>query len=202
MPGRFAMALIGMAVCSAAQQHAPPRQPQSAVRVSAESPFPADCDASQPGHHFRNSAVEPWVAVDPKDPLHLIGVWQQDRWSNGGSSGLLAECVAGRRPHLAAECSGIFGVFGWKQPVRARFRSMGDVFAGWDGLLYRPVAGGIEQRRCGLGRPVNRWRIPLGGAGHVDARPRAAIFSTTRSRSRRIRWIPSTCTQSGTGWWG
>ena len=60
------------------------------MRVSAESPFAADCDGSQPGHHFRNAAVEPWVAVDPNDPLHLVAAWQQDRWSNGGSSGLLA----------------------------------------------------------------------------------------------------------------
>jgi hypothetical protein len=32
--------------------------------------------------------VEPQVAVDPHDPAHLIGVWQQDRWSDGGARGL------------------------------------------------------------------------------------------------------------------
>jgi len=33
--------------------------------------------------------VEPWVAADPNNSLHLIAAWQQDRWSNGGASGLL-----------------------------------------------------------------------------------------------------------------
>jgi hypothetical protein len=60
-----------------------------AVRVSGDSPFTADCDGQQTGIHFRNAAVETWVAADPSDPLHLVGVWQQDRWSNGGASGLL-----------------------------------------------------------------------------------------------------------------
>jgi len=26
--------------------------------------------------------------VDPKNPSHLVGAWQQDRWSNGGSNGI------------------------------------------------------------------------------------------------------------------
>jgi len=29
------------------------------------------------------------VAVDPNDPMHLVGAWQQDRWANGGSNGLV-----------------------------------------------------------------------------------------------------------------
>src|SRR5206468_12907023 len=34
--------------------------------------------------------VEPWLAVNPTNPSNLIGVWQQDRWSNGGAHGLVA----------------------------------------------------------------------------------------------------------------
>jgi hypothetical protein len=30
------------------------------------------------------------VAVDPTDPNNIAGNWQQDRWSNGGSHGLVA----------------------------------------------------------------------------------------------------------------
>ncbi len=37
-----------------------------------------------------NAEVEPAIAADPSDPKHLIGVWQQDRWSNGGANGLVA----------------------------------------------------------------------------------------------------------------
>ena len=32
--------------------------------------------------------MEPWIAVNPTNPNNLIGVWQQDRWSNGGARGL------------------------------------------------------------------------------------------------------------------
>jgi hypothetical protein len=69
-----------------------PGAPQSfagLVRVSGQSPFPTDCVAAgQGGINFRNAEVEPFLAVDPKDPKHLVGVYQQDRWSNGGSNGL------------------------------------------------------------------------------------------------------------------
>src|SRR5258708_38273153 len=37
-----------------------------------------------------NAEVEPFLAVDPKDSRHLIGVWQQDRWSSGGANGLVS----------------------------------------------------------------------------------------------------------------
>ncbi len=37
---------------------------------------------------YRNAEVEPFVAVNPRDPSNIIGVWQQDRWSNGGANGL------------------------------------------------------------------------------------------------------------------
>ena len=61
----------------------------SRVRVSAASPFVPGCDGvPATGTLYINAEVEPYVAVDPTDPLHLIGVWQQDRWSDGGARGL------------------------------------------------------------------------------------------------------------------
>jgi hypothetical protein len=57
------------------------------------SPFAtctADDVAGQPGINFPNSATEPWVDVNPTNPLNIVGGWQQDRWSNGGSRGLVA----------------------------------------------------------------------------------------------------------------
>lgn len=62
------------------------------VQVSGTSPFSTGCDnaAGQTGTSFLNSEVEPWIDVNPADPDNMIGVWQQDRWSNGGSRGLVA----------------------------------------------------------------------------------------------------------------
>jgi len=59
--------------------------------ASKPSPFPAGCEGvPQSGTLYENGEVEPRVAVDPANPLHIVGVFQQDRWSNGGSHGLVA----------------------------------------------------------------------------------------------------------------
>jgi hypothetical protein len=61
----------------------------SRVRVSNASPFSAGCDGVQSkGIVYAGAEVEPYVTVDPQNALHLIGVWQQDRWSDGGARGL------------------------------------------------------------------------------------------------------------------
>ncbi len=59
------------------------------VAVSGSSPFAA-CTIGGPGTNYVNAEVEPWVAVNPTNAKNLIGAWQQDRWSNGGSHGLVA----------------------------------------------------------------------------------------------------------------
>jgi hypothetical protein len=63
------------------------------VQVSGTSPFAActaDDVAGQPGTVFLDSEVEPWIDVNPRNPSHLVGGWQADRWSNGGARGLVA----------------------------------------------------------------------------------------------------------------
>ena len=58
------------------------------VQVSGASPFTARCSlAGQTGTNYPNSEVEPYVEVNPANGNNLIGAWQQDRWSNGGSRG-------------------------------------------------------------------------------------------------------------------
>jgi hypothetical protein len=59
------------------------------VRVSGTSPFAgSNCGlAGQTGENFLNSEVEPFVDVNPANGDNIIGAWQQDRWSNGGSRG-------------------------------------------------------------------------------------------------------------------
>lgn len=63
------------------------------ILVSSASPFAkctADHVAQQLGVNFPDSTVEPWVDINPTDPFNIVATWQQDRWSNGGSRGLVA----------------------------------------------------------------------------------------------------------------
>jgi hypothetical protein len=58
--------------------------------VSAPSPFVANCDGVTPtGTLYTNAEVEPYAAINPLDATNLIASWQQDRWSNGGSRGIV-----------------------------------------------------------------------------------------------------------------
>ncbi len=58
----------------------------ASVRVSSESPLAAGCDGVAPaGVLYANAEVEPYLAVNPLNPVNLVGVWQQDRWSSGGA---------------------------------------------------------------------------------------------------------------------
>ncbi|GAA4609905.1 sialidase family protein [Actinoplanes octamycinicus] len=61
------------------------------VRVSHESPF-ADCTVgAAPGSVlYPGAEVEPSVTAHRSRPTEVIGVWQQDRWSDGGAHGLVA----------------------------------------------------------------------------------------------------------------
>jgi hypothetical protein len=61
--------------------------------ANGNSPF-AGCDISGfliPGEtNYVNSELEPWVAVNPTNPMNIIGVYQQDRYTFGGARGLAA----------------------------------------------------------------------------------------------------------------
>jgi hypothetical protein len=60
------------------------------VRVSAPTPFAPGCDGAPPsGTLYTNAEVEPMIAINPRNPRNIVGVWQQDRWSNGGAAGML-----------------------------------------------------------------------------------------------------------------
>ena len=64
----------------------------------SDNPFAgctADDVAAQPGKVYPDSEVEPWIAASGKDlngdgEKDIIGGYQQDRWSNGGSRGVYA----------------------------------------------------------------------------------------------------------------
>ena len=40
--------------------------------------------------NYPDAEVEPHVTVDPTNPTHLVAMFQQDRWNNGGARGLAA----------------------------------------------------------------------------------------------------------------
>jgi len=64
----------------------------SPVLVSGASPFPTGCNETEgtnpPSVNYENAEVEPFLAVSPTGGL--LGVYQQDRWSDGGAHGLMA----------------------------------------------------------------------------------------------------------------
>src|SRR3954454_15211661 len=86
------------------------------IKVSKSDPF-AKCDPGNagvpPGKNYPNGEVEPYVIADPSDPDHLLAGWQQDRWYNGGSRGLVAgvSTNGGKSwkvtvPHGVTKCAG------------------------------------------------------------------------------------------------
>ncbi len=66
----------------------PPRLADTEVRISGNTPFTVGC-VTGGGVVYRNSEVEPQVAVNPRDPGNIVVTWQQDRWSTGGASGIV-----------------------------------------------------------------------------------------------------------------
>jgi hypothetical protein len=60
------------------------------VTVSSADPYAACSNAGQSGTNYVDAEVEPFVAVNSHLAGNIVGVWQQDRWSNGGAHGLVA----------------------------------------------------------------------------------------------------------------
>ena len=65
---------------------------QDFPRVSGASPFSADCNgpAFPAVAAYVNTEVEPYVAINPRNPRNLIAVYQEDRYPNDGANGVLA----------------------------------------------------------------------------------------------------------------
>jgi hypothetical protein len=87
--------LFALAVAAAAGLQSGSAGPLSTgplVQASGTSPFlgcTADNVAGQSGTVFVNSEVEPWIDVNPTNQANVVGIFQQDRWSNGGARGLV-----------------------------------------------------------------------------------------------------------------
>jgi hypothetical protein len=65
------------------------------LATPGSSPF-ATCTADNPSAQqefstlFPNAEPEPRAAINPTNPLNIVGEYQQDRWDNGGGRGLVA----------------------------------------------------------------------------------------------------------------
>jgi hypothetical protein len=84
----FAVVLFGLGPASAG-----PMSTTAVTQVSGTSLFAgcvADNVAGQTGTVSHDSEVEPWIDVNPTNPDNIVGIWQQDRWSNGGARGTVA----------------------------------------------------------------------------------------------------------------
>jgi hypothetical protein len=60
------------------------------VQVTGATPFDPGCGLDPVDENsvvFIDSEVEPWIDVSPADPDIMAGIWQQDRWNDGGSRG-------------------------------------------------------------------------------------------------------------------
>jgi hypothetical protein len=62
----------------------------SFVEAAPSDPFAGCSPGAQTGTSYPGTQVEPRLAVDPTNAKHLVGVFQQDRWNNGGAFGIVA----------------------------------------------------------------------------------------------------------------
>ena len=75
---------LGVAMCTPGA-----RISDSRVRVTSTSPFAEGCDAAPvTGVLYAGAEVEPMIAAAPANASNLVGVFQEDRWSDGGARGL------------------------------------------------------------------------------------------------------------------
>jgi hypothetical protein len=88
-----ALGLVTLTLVALPGASASPFSEGPLVQVSGASPIPAACigdtNASSTSVNNYGTEVEPHVVVDPSNANVLIGAWQQDRWNDGGSRGIV-----------------------------------------------------------------------------------------------------------------
>src|SRR4051812_33286752 len=97
VPMRVSLLAVVLATVAATAPAALAADYQAGTPVMASpgsSPLPDPCPfqpvETAEQENFKDTEVEPLVAVNPTSPNHVIRVFQEDRWSDGGAHGLLA----------------------------------------------------------------------------------------------------------------
>ena len=125
--------------------------------------------------NYPDSEVEPYVAVNPANPMHLIGTFQQDRWNDGGANGLtnVVSTNGGASWSLAAGqpaftiCEGaVSGSPGYLDRATdpwVAFSADGQV-AVFDQRLVQRQRSGLRRHERDHDQPIDRRRQPLANA--------------------------------------
>ncbi len=87
--GLATVATIAGAALLASAAHAVPLTASPPVEISTTNPLAA-CPPDASGTNFPGSETEPWLDVNPTRPANVVAIYQQDRYSNGGSKGTVA----------------------------------------------------------------------------------------------------------------
>ena len=157
------------------------------------------------GTLYRNAEIGPWLAADPTDANNLIAVWQQDRFSNGGSRGNAGaystdggETWNGFTLPMLTKCTG--GPWARATDPWATYSPNGHAYAmslvfGDSSLSGRPRREAenaiVVQKSTDKGA---RWRDPI--TVILDAAPACV---TPRAPSPRIPTIPTSSMPYGIG---
>jgi hypothetical protein len=176
----------------------------SGVVVSAASPMDAGCNGgASAGTLYINAEVEPYVAVNPRDANHLVGAWQQDRWSGGAARAVMtAASFDGGRTWTRtlqpfSRCAGGAGTSGDYERATDPWVDIGP-----DGTVHAmglAVTGGSFT--TGAISAMLASRSVDGGAAGAR-RPCSCVTGPTsfmtRTRSPPTPPMPASCTASGT----
>lgn len=90
--GLAASSLVALlSACGGGGDRPPPPPTEQGLIVSADSPVAAGCTGGRSGGTvFVNAEVEPFIVRSPTQEGFLIGAWQQDRASDGGSRAIVS----------------------------------------------------------------------------------------------------------------
>ena len=84
-----ALALTAMVLLLPGVAQAAPLNAGPPVLTSAADPLAA-CPPDPSGVNYPGAEVEPFIGVNPTNRMNIVGVYQQDRYTNGGSKGTTA----------------------------------------------------------------------------------------------------------------
>ena len=191
------------------------------VRVSpTASPFGgtasgAACQAqTQTGTNYPGAEVEPFVDVNLTNADNLVGTWQQDRWSNGGSTGQMSAYSTGRRAELddsADPSAPNMGQAKFSRCTGGNAENGGDYERATDPWVSFSPNGVVQQITLGdqrLERRQRRARVALRRMAARTGRTRLSssatirlTSSTTRRPSPRTRRTRVSSTPRGSASW-